>query len=277
MTALHEFRVLGVPVPLHARASAHLEAVQRELDLIRSDDDASDSVPVRLRRLVDELEGRFGSMGDEPAGALADAAARGEAEIDLRYELPIEAGAAAEELLELLREVDEYCRAGDLLTLATPPEPLAYREWFLGEFVRQARGAPPLRWDPDLTGEPDPEPPTAAAAVEEATEAPDALPELPDSWSVERTGHAARLACDGDLDLASAPVLRSLVAGLHAEGVRSLEVDLTEVRFLDSVGLSVLITMQLRMSGDGASLVVRPSQAVARVLELASVHDLLVR
>ncbi len=44
-------------------------------------------------------------------------------------------------------EADDYCRAGQhLLTLVTPPEALAFRRWYLGEFVRQIAGEQPRPW-----------------------------------------------------------------------------------------------------------------------------------
>ena len=53
----------------------------------------------------------------------------------------------------MLDEADEYCRRGDhLLTLATPPEELRFRRWFISEFVDQVNGAPPTPW-PDVAGE----------------------------------------------------------------------------------------------------------------------------
>ena len=50
------------------------------------------------------------------------------------------------ELRSTLAEADEFCRRGELLTLATPPEYVAFREWFLGEIVRQLEGKPPTPW-----------------------------------------------------------------------------------------------------------------------------------
>ncbi|MDP8936487.1 MAG: hypothetical protein M3O23_01920, partial [Actinomycetota bacterium] len=45
--------------------------------------------------------------------------------------MPAEVGPAAAEFNRLLDEADEFCRAGDLLTLATPPDTAAFRRWFL--------------------------------------------------------------------------------------------------------------------------------------------------
>jgi len=50
--------------------------------------------------------------------------------------------------LVLVRQCWDPCLAGEhLLTLTTLPGPLAFRRWFLGEFVAQTDGAPPTSWD----------------------------------------------------------------------------------------------------------------------------------
>ena len=47
-----------------------------------------------------------------------------------------------------LDEADAFCRAGNqLLALATAPEPLAFRRWFLGKFAAQIEGAAPTSWE----------------------------------------------------------------------------------------------------------------------------------
>ena len=50
------------------------------------------------------------------------------------------------ELTGLLEEADDYCRRGELLTLATPPELVAFRNWYLGQVVEQIDGRPPTPW-----------------------------------------------------------------------------------------------------------------------------------
>ena len=50
----------------------------------------------------------------------------------------------------MLIEVDEYCRDGTLLTLATPDDLRAFWIWYLGEFVRQIDGEHPIPAPPTL-------------------------------------------------------------------------------------------------------------------------------
>ena len=49
-------------------------------------------------------------------------------------------------LLTLLEDVDVFCREQRLLTLAPSPQQIALREWYLGEFTRQAAGEAPTPW-----------------------------------------------------------------------------------------------------------------------------------
>ena len=144
MSELVQVRILGLPLDVYQRAAEHSDELLREFALIRGDD--SDHVPTRLLALIEELNLRFGGFTQGPTTSIHDALARGDREIDLLYEVPPDAGAAAARLGALLDEADDFCRSGDLLTLATPPEGLAFRRWFLAEFALQAVGRPPRPW-----------------------------------------------------------------------------------------------------------------------------------
>jgi hypothetical protein len=150
-TGLISVHILGLPLAVYQRASEHSDELVREFALIREDD--SDHVPARLLRLIDELNARFGAFTEGPSTTLQDALARGDEAIDLIYQVPPEAAEAATRLGALLDEADDFCRSGDLLTLATVPEGLAFRRWFLEEFASQIAGRPPRPW-PGVMEEP---------------------------------------------------------------------------------------------------------------------------
>ena len=133
-----------MPLAVMQRSSEHSDELLREFALIR--EEGSDHVPARLLALVEELRARFGSFSEGALQAMQDAVERGDETIDLHYEVPPAVGAAARQLGDLLEEADEFCRAGDLLTLATHPEGVAFRRWYLGEFQRQIDGQPPRPW-----------------------------------------------------------------------------------------------------------------------------------
>jgi anti-sigma B factor antagonist len=289
LSGLIEVRLLDVPLDLHARSAAHGEALQREFELIRLAEGTDDTVPSRLRRLVEDLQGRFGGLSDGPEEEMRRAREAGCQEVSLTYQVPEAAGVASAQLLAALREADDYCRAGELVTLATPPDQVAFRDWFLGEFIAQIAGAPPRSWhevarstEEEGSGspEPTPTPPTATAdpdgepRAHEAGGAPGLSSVAGEGWTVERDASAPRIAFRGDLDLESAPRLRTLVADVCQHGPTSLVLDLSEVSFLDSVGLSVLLAAHARLEADDVSVEVVPSPTVRRVFELAGVAEL---
>ncbi|MEA3075844.1 MAG: hypothetical protein QOF60_752 [Actinomycetota bacterium] len=142
--------LVGLPVDIHAKAGEHSDELMREFTYLRAqadDPDAAD-VPARLLALVDDLQGRYGAFTAGSQLELDQAVADGRPTIDLEYNVPADVVEACRHLEELLDQADEYCMAGDhLLTMASPPDLVAYRRWFLGEFVRQVRdGGAPNPW-----------------------------------------------------------------------------------------------------------------------------------
>ena len=79
----------------------------------------------------------------------------------------------------------------------------------------------------------------------------------------------------GELDIATAPELVDLLARLRHHG-HAVTVDLAEVTFMDSTGLTTLMDAHLQAERNGWTFAVRrPSPAVKRVFELAGVGSLL--
>lgn len=147
--SLHEVHLLRLPVAAHAQAQEHGAELLREMYLLSLQLKQEDAhqVPVRLTELVDALASQFGGLTTAQELRLEAAIADGLDEIDLTYQLPVEAGAASRALATLLNEADEFCRQGQhLLTLATPEPSKRYRDWYLGEFVAQLAGKPPTSW-----------------------------------------------------------------------------------------------------------------------------------
>lgn len=70
----------------------------------------------------------------------------------------------------------------------------------------------------------------------------------------------------GEIDLATAPALRSRVDGLVREGVRRLLVNLEAVGFLDSSGLSALIASRKELQdAEGELAIVCHHETVLKV------------
>ena len=93
------------------------------------------------------LQREFGGFTTEQEDAFDEALRAGVPTIDLTFRVPPTVAEAAVAIGEMLDEADEYCREGrHLLTLATPPDLVAYRRWYLQQFVDQVAGHPPAPW-----------------------------------------------------------------------------------------------------------------------------------
>ena len=260
MSSLCEVRLVDLPIPLHNRTSQHIDALQREFELIRLASPEERSAPHRLLELIEQLQSEFGEFGAASRQQLSEAAERGAESIDLTYHLPIEAGDAARRLGDLLDEADEYCRAGQhLLTLVTPIDVLAYRQWFLDEFSRQLDGGDPVPWSGGRArGRA--EPPPAPVAASTATVTGEGTPTVKVSDA---------------LDAVSAPGLRTVLNDVCAKRPSGVTVDLSETPFIDSVGVSVLLFAYGRLRDQGASMEVIASPVVTRTLGMMELQDVL--
>ena len=222
--------LVGLPIVVHRRAADHSATMRREMALVAASTDWS-ATPARLLQLAHDLGERYAGFGSESDAVMQDALARGEATVDLRYDVPVDVVDACVELNSILDEVDEYSRVGDLVTLVSPPDVLAYRRWFLDQFITQLRdGAPPTRWSA-------PSPATEPSSVAAAS-------------SVE-------LVVDEDLDLEGAARLRTVIAEHVASGAEKITLDLSGCQFIDSVGISLLLTTFSRLRRDGGELTLR--------------------
>jgi len=267
--------LLGLPVQVHQRATEHQLALQREFDILRAGEDLS-TVPNRLAALIEELIADYGGLDQQPAAEIDAAAARGDEVVDLRYIVPYEAAEASQRLGEILDEADEFCRSGDeLLTLATPPVFVEYRRWFLDQFIAQADGADAMPWSGPLRVAPSDLPDTNQEPRPAVALRSDDAPELPDRWRVTEGSDDSTVSISGDLDLETAPALRDAVQHLHNRGRVDLVIDLADATFIDSVGLSVLVTAQRRLTRAGGGLTVRVPAALRAVFDMSGLVEVL--
>ncbi len=93
------------------------------------------------------------------------------------------------------------------------------------------------------------------------------------AFTIEQTTQAdgaIRLRLVGELDLAVVPNLTSRLAQLKGEQ-RSVQLDLSNLRFMDSTGLGTVITAVLDARRDGWSLEIHRSLArpVQRIVDFA--------
>ena len=145
---LLDVHLLQLPVDVWARTQEHSDELLREFALIAADPESAGAVPARLTRLVEQLNQIYGGVATEQENQLFAAAEAGVDVIDdLAYSLPAAVADACVSLSELLDEADAFCLAGKhLLTLATPPELVRFRRWYLEQFASQLTGADPVPW-----------------------------------------------------------------------------------------------------------------------------------
>jgi anti-anti-sigma factor len=79
----------------------------------------------------------------------------------------------------------------------------------------------------------------------------------------------AGLRLEGELDLATAPFLKEALVDLGSE--RDVHLDLALLTFLDSSGLHVIVALARSLDGSRSVVLVNPSTAVRRCLELTGI------
>jgi anti-sigma B factor antagonist len=244
--------LLRLPLAVLTRAADHNLTLQRELALVHTADE-SGVAPARLLWLSQHLDQQYAAFNTAPRETLQKAIEGDETHVDVRYEVPAHAALAAAELGAALDEVDDYCRNGDLLTLVTPTEALSFRRWLLGEFIAQIqKAASPTPWSDQLVGTDEDVATTAAGP---------------------NTGTITIL---DELDLEGAARVRGDFASLLDSGVSHLTVDMASCTFIDSVGISLLLTTRERLAQAGGTVVVTNANgATRRTLETTGVYDIL--
>ena len=98
-----------------------------------------------------------------------------------------------------------------------------------------------------------------------------------DPIQVSVEGDVARAELAGDFDMAATfTVEPALERVLEEPGVEALELDLSNLRFIDSTGIGVLLRLVSEADGRGIDLSMTPApRDVQRVLEMTGVRDAL--
>jgi anti-sigma B factor antagonist len=86
---------------------------------------------------------------------------------------------------------------------------------------------------------------------------------------VDRKDGAVVVHLTGELDLYNAPAMRETLFAVAAESPDRLVVDLTDVEFIDSTALGVLIEARTRLSNRRAFLLASPGLETHRALQVS--------
>ena len=93
--------------------------------------------------------------------------------------------------------------------------------------------------------------------------------------TIETTTPTATLRLSGELDTATAPGLRDQIVQLVSEGRTHLVFDCTNLDFIDSTGLGVLIGARARaMAANGSVALLGVSSALRRLLVVTGIDGL---
>lgn len=140
--------LLRYPVRLGQLLGQYHADLMRELQLvvIGSRSDSATHAPRRLLELTTLLTTRYAAYLAAPARQRDEAVARCDRETNVTYPVVPETAEVVRQFAEIMDEVDEFCRSGDLLTLAMPDDAHRLRRWTVAEFLAQAGGDEPTPW-----------------------------------------------------------------------------------------------------------------------------------
>lgn len=93
---------------------------------------------------------------------------------------------------------------------------------------------------------------------------------------VRRAGTHALVLLSGELDISTVPKLYEQFAQLAHEGVSHVSIDLSRLTFVDSTGLSLLVTEHKRAKALGGELILfSPQPHVRRIIEVTGLEAVL--
>ena len=92
--------------------------------------------------------------------------------------------------------------------------------------------------------------------------------------SKEKNGNALTLKVKGRIDTATSPKLQKEIE-YSIEGVETLAFDFSEMEYISSSGLRVLLSAQKKMNGQGKMTVKNVSETVMEIFEITGFSDIL--
>jgi len=144
-------QLLNLPVKVLAAGRDYHDELMREFALLALSGSAGTaSLPSRLVELTEILGVRYRGAAARPDEMVDEALARGDATVDLTYQVPAHVVESADLLDRLMSEADGFCKTEQLLTVPRSELLAAFSRWYLDEFRRQVAGEPPQPWDGPL-------------------------------------------------------------------------------------------------------------------------------
>lgn len=135
--------LLDLPLALVVESEENLDQLVREFQLMALGRGGGGEVPGRLARLMEEVLVAYAEPRHAARRRTAELLAAGVERAPITVMLPVGAAGDLRRLHALVTEADAYCRAGDLLTLASSAPVERLRAWIVDEVAAQLGGAAP--------------------------------------------------------------------------------------------------------------------------------------
>lgn len=92
--------------------------------------------------------------------------------------------------------------------------------------------------------------------------------------AVDQAGDWTIVAVSGEVDVATAPLMRERLVQLIANGTTHLVVDLSDVSFLDSIGLGVLVGALKRIrQAEGELRLIIPQERIIKLFDITGLSQ----
>ena len=137
------------PLRIWDRSRQHNDEVLREFTLMLEGErsgQTSHDAPQALVELAAMFTRQFGPLIDDITLTREQALSAGADRIDSVVSLPRGIPELLQQVRTVFESVDEYCRAGDLLTLERSTESRLLFEWTVEELTTQYAGGEPTPW-----------------------------------------------------------------------------------------------------------------------------------
>ena len=86
-------------------------------------------------------------------------------------------------------------------------------------------------------------------------------------FRIERTHDPVGLRLIGEIDMSNEAELNSAMADVRSSGQRMV-LDMSELTFIDSSGLHVIVRHAMSMNGEGPLILLKPSEMVVKTLTI---------
>jgi anti-sigma regulatory factor (Ser/Thr protein kinase) len=146
-----DVQVLGLPTTAYIEFRHHYREIRRELRLLALASEEAYPIARHLSELFLIFDHDF-KLSSSTA-AIQKAIASGADSVDVGVVVDRSSITTIAQMIDVLELADAFCRAERLLSVAASPEQQVFTRWYLGEYISQGRGRPPIPW-PGTTDDP---------------------------------------------------------------------------------------------------------------------------